>query len=80
MAAFDRAKTLAWTQAQVQLRYLGVDFEEAQEFQRIANRVLYSDSSLRASRDILEKNRLGQSALVAAWHIRRSADRAAQNR
>jgi cyclic beta-1,2-glucan synthetase len=63
MAAFERAKTLAWTQAQVQLRYLGVDFEEAQAFQRIANRVLYSDSSLRASRDILEKNQLGQAAL-----------------
>src|SRR6202044_318022 len=63
MPAFDRAKTLAWTQAQVQLRYLGIDFEEAQGYQRIANRVLYSDSSLRASRDILEKNRLGQSAL-----------------
>ena len=63
MVAFGRAKTLAWTQAQVQLRYLGVDFEEAQAFQRIANRVLYSDSSLRASRDILEKNQLGQSAL-----------------
>jgi cyclic beta-1,2-glucan synthetase len=63
MAAFDRAKTLAWTQAQVQLRYLGIDFEEAQAFQRIANRVLYSDSSLRAPRDILERNRLGQSAL-----------------
>ena len=63
MPAFDRAKTLAWTQAQVQLRYLGIDFEEAQGYQRIANRVLYSDSSLRAPRDILEKNRLGQSAL-----------------
>jgi cyclic beta-1,2-glucan synthetase len=63
MAAFDRVKTLAWTQAQVQLRYLGVDFEEAQQFQRIANRVLYSDSSLRAPRDILEKNELGPSAL-----------------
>ena len=63
MAAFERVRTLAWTQAQVQLRYLGVDFEEAQAFQRIANRVLYSDSSLRASRDILEKNQLGPSAL-----------------
>ncbi|GAC1672508.1 MAG: glucoamylase family protein [Steroidobacteraceae bacterium] len=63
MAAFDRAKTLAWTQAQVQLRYLGVDFEEAQAFQRIANRVLYSDSSLRASRDVLERNQLGPSDL-----------------
>jgi cyclic beta-1,2-glucan synthetase len=63
MAGFERAKTLAWTQAQVQLRYLGVDFEEAKAFQRIANRVLYSDSSLRAPHDILEKNQLGQSAL-----------------
>jgi cyclic beta-1,2-glucan synthetase len=63
MAAFERAKTLAWTQAQVQLRYLGVDFEEAKAFQRIANRVLYSDASLRAPHDILEKNQLGQSAL-----------------
>ncbi|MHB8475132.1 MAG: GH36-type glycosyl hydrolase domain-containing protein [Steroidobacteraceae bacterium] len=63
MAAFERAKTLAWTQAQVQLRYLGIDFEEAQQFQRIANRVLYADFSLRASRDILEKNALGPSAL-----------------
>jgi cyclic beta-1,2-glucan synthetase len=63
MAAFERAKTLAWTQAQVQLRYLGIDFEDAQAFQRVANRVLYADSSLRASRDILEKNRLGPSAL-----------------
>ncbi len=63
MAAFDRVKTLAWTQAQVQLRYLGIDFEEAQQFQRIANRVLYADSSLRANREILERNFLGQSAL-----------------
>jgi cyclic beta-1,2-glucan synthetase len=62
-AAFDRAKTLAWTQAQVQLRYLGVDFEAAQQFQRIANRVLYSDASLRAARDILGRNLDGPSSL-----------------
>jgi cyclic beta-1,2-glucan synthetase len=62
-ASFERAKTLASTQAQVQLRHLGIGFEEAQQYQHIANRVLYSDSSLRASRDILEKNLLGQSAL-----------------
>src|SRR6185437_13317132 len=65
MAAVERAKTLAWTQAQVQMRYLDVDFEQAQQFQRIANRVLYSDASLRASRDILEKNQSGASALWA---------------
>jgi cyclic beta-1,2-glucan synthetase len=64
-AAFDRAKTLAWTQAQVQLRYLGIAFAEAQDFQRIANRVLYADSSLRASRTILGRNVLGPSTLWA---------------
>ena len=64
-AAFDRAKTLAWTQAQVQLRYLGIDFDQAQQFQRIANRVLYADASLRAAREILGRNLLGPSALWA---------------
>ena len=63
MGSFERAKTLAWTQAQVQLRYLGVDFDEAQDFQRVANRVLYADSALRAGPEILESNVLGQSAL-----------------
>jgi cyclic beta-1,2-glucan synthetase len=63
MAAFERTKTLAWTQAQVQLRYLGIGFDEAQQFQRIANRVLYADASLRAPRDVLGRNRLGPPAL-----------------
>jgi cyclic beta-1,2-glucan synthetase len=62
-AAFERTTTLAWTQAQVQLRHLNVDAEEAHLFQRIANRVLYSDPSLRASPEILERNLLGKSAL-----------------
>jgi cyclic beta-1,2-glucan synthetase len=62
-AVFERAKTLAWTQAQVQLRYLGIDFDEAQLFQRIANRVLYADPVLRAARDVLARNRSGPSVL-----------------
>jgi len=62
-AAFERTTTLAWTQAQVQLRHLNVDAEEAHLFQRVANRVLYSDPSLRASPEILERNLLGRSAL-----------------
>ena len=62
-AAFERAKTLACNQAQAQLRNLGVGFVEALAFQLIANRVLYSDSSLRAPRDILEQNRLGPPTL-----------------
>ena len=45
--AFDRAMTLAWTQAQVQLFHLGIAAGEANVFQRLANRVLYSDPALR---------------------------------
>jgi cyclic beta-1,2-glucan synthetase len=62
-AAFERAKTMAWTQAQVQLRYLGVDFAEAQLFQRIANRVLYLDPALRGAAEVLARNRHGPSLL-----------------
>ena len=70
-AAFERTKTLAATRAEAQLRTQGLDLEEAEQFQRIANRVLYADSSLRAPRDLLEKNRLGQSAL---WPFGLSGD------
>ena len=62
-SAFDRTKALAGSRAQAELRTLGLGAEQAGQFQRIANRVLYADSSLRASRGILDKNRLGQSAL-----------------
>ena len=37
-ATFERAATLAWTQAQVQLHHLGIEPDEAHLFQRLANR------------------------------------------
>nr|WP_255702015.1 glucoamylase family protein [Bordetella sp. LUAb4] len=46
-SAFDRAETLAWTQAQVQLRHLGMQAEEAAAFQRLAAPLLYPDSRFR---------------------------------
>jgi len=64
--AFERAVTLAWTQAQVQLHHLRVDAEEAHLFQRIANRVLYSDPTLRPSSDLLRRGEGGQSKLWPA--------------
>jgi cyclic beta-1,2-glucan synthetase len=70
-AAFERVKALARTHAEAQLRDLGLESEEAELFQRLANRVLYADSSLRTSRGILENNRLGQSAL---WPFGLSGD------
>ncbi len=63
VAAFERATTLAWTQAQVQLHHLGITPDEAHLFQRLANRVMYSDPSLRPSPEILKQNNLGPSGL-----------------
>jgi cyclic beta-1,2-glucan synthetase len=64
-AAFERTTTLSWTQAQVQLRHLGITTDEAHLFQRIANRVLYSDPTLRPSSEILKRNESGPSKLWA---------------
>jgi len=65
VAAFERAATLAWTQAQVQLHHLGITPDEAHLFQRLSNRVMYSDPTLRPSPEILKRNDLGPSGLWA---------------
>ena len=62
-SAFERTETLAWTHAQVQLRHLGIDPEEAHLFQRLANGVLYSDAALRPSSDVLSRTSLELSSL-----------------
>jgi cyclic beta-1,2-glucan synthetase len=63
--AYVRATTLAWTQAQVQLRHLGMTAEEATLFQRVAGHVLYADASMRPSPDAIRRNSGGRSALWA---------------
>ena len=62
-AAFERAATLAWTQAQVQLRHLGIAPTEADLFQRLAGHVLYADPTLRPSSDAIRRGGGGQSGL-----------------
>jgi cyclic beta-1,2-glucan synthetase len=62
---FERTLTLAWTQAQVQLHHLGISSEEALLFQRLANAVLYVDSSLRPAADVLARTSLDISTLWA---------------
>ena len=62
--AFERAATLAWTQAQVQLIHLGVDADEASLFQRLAGHVIYADPSTRPSSDAL---RQGGGSPAALW-------------
>jgi len=63
--AFDRAATLAWTQAQVQLSYLGIDAEQAGQFQSLASHVLYADPSLRPSPETLRRGGGGPPLLWA---------------
>ncbi len=48
-SGFDRARTLAWTQGQVQLRHLGIAPQEAADFQRLAAPLLYADARFRPS-------------------------------
>ena len=64
-ATFERAATLAWTQAQVQLHHLGIEADEAHLFQRLANRILYSDPSLRPAAGLLARNEQGAPGLWA---------------
>ena len=62
-AALERAASMAWTQAQVRLRHLGIAADEANLFQRLANRILFSDPSLRPGPEVLQRNARGPSAL-----------------
>jgi cyclic beta-1,2-glucan synthetase len=64
-ATFERAATLAWTQAQVQLHHLGIEADEALLFQRLANRIIYSDLSLRPAASLLASNERGAPGLWA---------------
>ncbi len=61
----ERALTMAWTRAQVQLHHLGIERDEAHLFQHLANRILYSDPTLRPSPEVLKRNAAGPAALWA---------------
>jgi cyclic beta-1,2-glucan synthetase len=70
-SAFERAATLAWTQAQVQLRHLGISHADAADFQTLGGMVQRGDGRLRASgRQILD-GAMPQSAL---WPLSISGD------
>ncbi|HEY7771651.1 MAG TPA: glucoamylase family protein, partial [Marinagarivorans sp.] len=70
-SAFDRAKTLAWTQAQVQLRHLGVDSAEAAEFQRLASPLIYASAQFRSSSAAISR---GAGAQAELWPLAISGD------
>ena len=64
-AAYERATTLAWTQAQMQLYHLRISTDEAHLYQRLANHVLYSDPTLRPSPETLKRGGRKASSLWA---------------
>ena len=61
--AYDRALMLAWTQAQIQLRHLSIDTEEAHLYQSLASHLIYANPALRAPGKILLHGMGPQSAL-----------------
>ena len=63
--AYARAKTLAWTQAQMQFHHLGINSDQTHLFQQLANHVLYSDATLRPSADVLTRGAGKASTLWA---------------
>jgi cyclic beta-1,2-glucan synthetase len=62
-AAFDRASTLAWTQAQVQLRHLGIRTAEADLFQRLAGHLVFAGPALRPESDAIRRGAGAQNGL-----------------
>ncbi|GAA3990300.1 glucoamylase family protein [Comamonas faecalis] len=62
-SAFERARTLAWTQAQVQLRHIGIEADEAADFQRLAAPILYAGARLRAPAEAIARGAGPQSDL-----------------
>lgn len=63
--AFERAATLAWTQAHVQLRHLDIGPAQAGLYQRLAGHVLYANPSLRSSSDTILRGLAPPPALWA---------------
>ncbi|MDZ7601592.1 MAG: glucoamylase family protein, partial [Hoeflea sp.] len=62
-SAFDRAVTLAWTKAQVQLRHLGMTQATATDFQRLGGMLVRGDAGLRAPAASVSAGAAPQSSL-----------------
>ena len=68
---FQRAATLAWTQAQVQLHHLRLSAGDANQFQRLAGRMLYVAQGLRPASETIAAGAGPQSGL---WSLGISGD------
>ncbi len=71
VSAFDRAATLAWTRAQVQMHHLGVGPGDASLFQRLAGHLLYAGPASRPVSETILRGMGGQNGL---WPVSISGD------
>jgi cyclic beta-1,2-glucan synthetase len=62
-SARNRCATLAWTQAQVQLRHFGIDASQANLFQQLAGHILFAGTAARASADNVRRGAAGPAGL-----------------
>jgi len=70
-ASFERISRHVWTYTQIQLHYLGIERGEAHLFQHLANRLLYSDPSMRPRDEFLKLSVLNVTDL---WKFGISGD------
>jgi cyclic beta-1,2-glucan synthetase len=63
--AIDSAMDLAWSAAQVELRLLRIQPDDARHFQQLASHLLFPNLLLRTSADRIAENRKGQAGLWA---------------
>ncbi len=64
-AVVTRELELAWRRAQLELRHLRIQPEEARRFQHLASHMIFPSDKLRTTEDRIVQNRLGQSRLWA---------------
>ena len=63
--AIDRAMDFAWVSAQLELRLLRIQPDDARRFQQLASHLLYPNLRLRAPAERIAGNRKGQAGLWA---------------
>jgi cyclic beta-1,2-glucan synthetase len=71
IGAFDRAATLSWTQAQVQLHHFAINRSQARQYQTLAGHVIYAAPTLRSASESIVLGSGGQSEL---WPLGISGD------
>ena len=61
--AVAREIDMAWSHAQLELRHLRIQPDDARRFQELSNSMLYPNPRLRPWSDLLKQNKLGQARL-----------------